>query len=75
MRLALVFFMILCFFIGLMAAVGAGAMWTNNNEDGAGFVGFFIALLFIGLGARYAFSLGKMERERRLFFPRRRWWQ
>ena len=74
MRLALGFSTILCFFMGIMGAIGAGAAWSGDDYV-VGFLGVLVALFFIGLGARYAFFLGNMERERRFFFPRRHWWQ
>jgi hypothetical protein len=74
MRLVLSFFMILCFSMGVLAAIGTGAAWGSNDYT-RGLWGFVITIFFIGLGIRYAFFLGKIERERRIFFPRRHWWQ
>lgn len=74
MRCILSFFMVLCFTMGIVAAIGTGAAWDGDDYV-QGFFGFCITVFFVGCGACYAFSLGKMERERRFFFPRRHWWQ
>lgn len=74
MRSVLFFSAVSCFIIGILGAVGAGAILNNGNEDLQGIGVLLSTFIFIGMGARFAYRLGT-EKRHRIFFPKRHWWQ